>query len=203
MTGKCVEMLNASYTELSTILSRLTIVLLFLAVIPACFSQEYFTAEQWNFRIIKISEPYVFQDEITSYTASFNLGNRDMLLLEIYPRGRDCFNDSLCLIIETERILEDIKNQDRKRFDGLERQDMEFRVKNGFNSSRHIYASASEHAVIDLYLTEGFVYALSLTTKQDPSAYIDDMDSFEFLRELKDHGARKQEFQRKKDAIGP
>jgi len=185
------------------LISRLTIILLFLTLIPACFSQEYFTAEQWNFRIIKISEPYVFQDEITSYTASFNLGNRDMLLLEIYPRGKDCYHDSLCLIQETERILEDIKNQDHQRFDGLEGQDMELRVKNGFNGSRHVYSSASEHAVIDLYLTEGFVYALSLTTKQDPSAYFDDMDSFEFLRELKDHGTRKQEFQRKKEAIGP
>ncbi len=164
-------------------------------------SQEYFTVEDWNFRIRKVSEPFVFQDENYSFTASFDLEGKDMLLVEVYPKDRSCKADSICLQSEMDRIFIDIKNQDRERFDGLKLIERSARLKNGFKGLHAIYSGGEENAIIDIYVTEGFVYALSLTTKKDPSNYIEALNSFEFLRELKEHGKRSKEFQEKKNAI--
>lgn len=165
------------------------------------FSQEYHTVENWNFRIKKISEPYVFQDENYNYTASFDLEDRDMLLIEIYPKNRSCLNDSICLENELQRVLVDIKNQDRRRFRELSSVDKDHRTKSGFKGIHGLYSGGGENAIIDIYVTEGFVYALSLTTKKSPEEYIEEMKTFEFLRELKEHGQRSEEFREKKDAI--
>ena len=177
----------------------LFILLFFIA--QSSIAQEYFTVEDWNFRIKKVSDPFVFQDENYNFTASFDLEDKDMLLVEVYPKDRDCSFDSLCLHNEMERVILDIKNQDRRRFDPLKMIKSTPRIKNGFNGIHTIFSGGGENAIIDIYVTEGFVYALSLTTKNDPSKYIEELNSFEFLRELKEHGKRSKEFQEKKDAI--
>ena len=73
----------------------LFILLFFIA--QSSIAQEYFTVEDWNFRIKKVSDPFVFQDENYNFTASFDLEDKDMLLVEVYPKDRYCSLYSLCM----------------------------------------------------------------------------------------------------------
>jgi hypothetical protein len=173
-----------------------TYLILFSILISTCVcSQEYFSSSVWNFKIKQITEPLIIQDEHNNFTASFDIENDGLMLLEIFPRNRNCPSDSMCIEEAVGNVKVDIENQDRVLYSGLSVVEKKDITKMGYSGLRTSLSNSKSNVIIDIYITEGFLYVLSIAASDDPELYYPYLDTFEFMEETREHGERKNKYQ--------
>ncbi len=156
------------------------------------YSQDYFASSVWNFKIQQLSEPFIIQDEHNNFTASFDLEDDGLMLLEIFPKDRICKSDEECLNKALKNVMQDIINQETEQYSGMKESENKENNKSGYSGLRVLYSNNKIYAILDLYITDGYLYVLSITTSIDPGKYYPYLNTFEFLEEAKEHGERRR-----------
>ncbi|MFC2107156.1 hypothetical protein ACFLRY_02350 [Bacteroidota bacterium] len=169
----------------------LIIIPLFL-IQSIAYSQDIFKSSVWNFKIHQLSKPFIIQDENNNFTASFDLEDEGLMLLEIYPKDRICKTDEECLNKALKNVMQDIVNQDPEEYSGMKERTITENDKSGYSGLRVLYSNNDLNAIVDLYITDGYLYVLSITTLLDPEKYYPYLNTFEFLEEAKEHGERRK-----------